>query len=289
MIDAYFAEHHYEASDNCFTTLFMWQKAYGITWAEEDGVLYIKGGGRTRPFMLPPFAGRDGKFKDGIEKAKEWFRSNNLEFLLRGVNPIMVERMKTLCPECYSFEPDRDNFEYIYATQDLINLSGKKYKQKKNHLNQFRMQYSNYEYMPITEDTIPECRETAAKWTDEHDVEAGVQDELDAINLLFDNWDALGLKGGVIKLFGHVEAFSIGELLNERMALIHIEKANPAIRGLYQAINYEFIRTEFSSTELVNREEDMGLQGLRQAKESYHPVKFAEKYIARSMEGCSIG
>ena len=187
--------------------------------------------------------------------------------------------MEELCPGRYEFTPDRDNYEYIYKSEDLINLSGKKFRQKKNHLNQFRMQYSNYEYMPITEDIIPLCRETAASWVETHH-EEGIEDELVAINLLFDNWETLGLKGGAIKLFGRVEAFSIGELLNDKMALIHIEKANPDIRGLYQAINNEFIRHEFSDVEFINREEDMGLPGLRQAKESYNPDHFAEKYDA---------
>lgn len=285
LIDAYFAEHHYEASDNCFTTLYMWQDAYGISWAEEDGVLYIKGGGKRTPFLLPPFAGKDGKFVDGLNKAKEWFKENNLPFLLKGVNPIVMERMQKLCPNCYEFTPDRDNFEYIYATEDLMTLSGKKFRQKKNHLNQFRMQYTNYEYLPITEDLIPLCRETAAGWTENHEEEEGVEDELRAINLLFDHWEELKLKGGAIKLFGRIEAFTIGEFLNEHMALVHIEKANPSIRGLYQAINYEFIRHTFPDTMYVNREEDMGIPGLRKAKESYNPVKFAEKYDAR----CALG
>lgn len=264
----------------------MWQDTYGITWAEEDGVLYVKGAGNRQPFLLPPFAGRDAKFVDGLEKAKEWFKQNDLEFLLRGVNPIMMERMQKLCPECYDFEPDRDNFEYIYRTSDLINLSGKKYRQKKNHLNQFRMQYMGYEYMPITTDLIPECREMAAKWMAEHSEEDGVEDEFKAINLLFDGWEQLGLKGGAIKIYGHVEAFCIGELLNDRIALVHIEKANNNIRGLYQAINNEFLRYTFPDIEFVNREEDMGIQGLRQAKESYHSDHFAEKFSARFKREC---
>lgn len=283
LIDAYFQEHHYEASDNCFTTLFMWQDIYGISWAEDNGVLYILGGGKRTPFMLPPFAGKDAKFVDGLRVAQEWFRSNGLDFLLKGVNPIMMERMQSLCPNCYEFTPDRDNFEYIYRTEDMITLSGKKLRQKKNHLNQFRMQYTNYEYMPITEDLIPLCRETAEKWAAEH-AEDGTEDELKAINLLFDNWEPLGLVGGCIKLFGRIEAFTIGQMLNDKMALIHIEKANPSIRGLYQAINNEFIRHEFAHTEFVNREEDMGIPGLRQAKESYNPDHFAEKFDARHTE-----
>lgn len=262
----------------------MWQDAYGISWAEDDGVLYIRGGGKRQPFLLPPFAGKDAKFMDGLAKAKEWFRENNLPFLLKGVNPIMMERMEKLCPNCYSFTPDRDNFEYIYATQDLISLAGKKLRQKKNHLNQFRMQYTNYEYVPITDDVIPLCRETAEKWVTMHP-EEGVEDELAAINLLFDNWDALKLQGGAIKLFGQVVAFTIGERLNDRIALVHIEKADPTIRGLYQAINNEFIRHTFADMEFINREEDMGLPGLRKAKESYNPHHFAEKFDARYAEG----
>lgn len=279
LIDAYFAEHHYEASDCCFTTLYMWQEAYGIRWAEEDGILFIQGGGKRDPFLLPPFAGKDAKFVDGLAMADEWFKANNLPFSIRGVGPIMMERMNTLKPDTYDFVADRDNFEYIYTTESLITLAGKKLRQKKNHLNQFRMQYSNYEYEPITDLNIDECRETAAKWVETHH-EEGIEDELDAINLLFDHWDVLELKGGVIRLFGRVEAFSIGQLLNEKTALIHIEKANPDIRGLYQAINNEFIRRTFADTEFINREEDMGLPGLRQAKESYHPDHFAEKYNA---------
>ena len=195
----------------------MWQDPYGIRWAEENGVLYIQGGGKREPFLLPPFAGKDAKFLDGLLRAKEWFVENKLPFRFKGVSKAVKERMEDLCPGRYAFTPDRDNYEYIYKSEDLINLSGKKFRQKKNHLNQFRMQYSNYEYVPITEDIIPLCRETAASWVETHH-EEGIEDELVAINLLFDNWDVLGLKGGAIKLFGRVEAFSIGELLNDRIA-----------------------------------------------------------------------
>ena len=88
LIDKYFEQHHYEASDNCFTTLFMWQDPYGIRWAEENGVLYIQGGGKREPFLLPPFAGKDAKFLDGLLRAKEWFVENNLPFLFKGVSKV---------------------------------------------------------------------------------------------------------------------------------------------------------------------------------------------------------
>ncbi len=281
LIDAYFAEHHYESSDHSFTTLYMWQYAYGISWAEENNVLYIRGGGKTQPFLLPPFAKDDGDFVAGLDVAKEWFRENNLPFMFRGVSPEVKERMIKLCENCYDFEPDRDNFEYIYSTEAMLSLAGKKLREKRNHLNQFRMQYAGYEYEPISAANMDECREVAKKWADNHEE---AEEELEAISRLFDHWDALKLKGGVIRIFGHVEAFTIGEELNDRMSLVHIEKANPEIRGLYQAINNEFLRNTFSHLEFVNREEDMGMPGLRQAKESYQPVKFAEKFTATYRE-----
>lgn len=139
----------------------MWQDPYGIRWAEENGVLYIQGGGKREPFLLPPFAGKDAKFLDGLLRAKEWFVENKLPFRFKGVSKAVKERMEDLCPGRYAFTPDRDNYEYIYKSEDLINLSGKKFRQKKNHLNQFRMQYSNYEYVPITEVITPIRTETA--------------------------------------------------------------------------------------------------------------------------------
>ena len=96
LIDKYFEQHHYEASDNCFTTLFMWQDPYGIRWAEENGVLYIQGGGKREPFLLPPFAGKDAKFLDGLLRAKEWFVENKLPFRFKGVSKDVKERMEDL-------------------------------------------------------------------------------------------------------------------------------------------------------------------------------------------------
>jgi len=209
----------------------------------------------------------------------EWFEAHGYPFLMKGVVPDVVERITKLCPDCYHIEPDRDNFEYVYLTQDLINLSGKKFRQKKNNLNHFRNHYMNYEYVPITEDLFEACLEAEQEWYDGKDADdPELAGERHAIQEVFDNWNMLQPTGGAIKLFNKVVAFSIGEMLNDDTAIIHFEKSDPAIRGLYQAINYEFVRHAWSHTTYINREEDMGHPGLRQAKESYNPVRFVEKY-----------
>lgn len=283
IIDDYFQQKRYEQADTSFMTLFSWQRPYEVQWAEEDNVLFIRSGRGKKQFWLPPFARKDGSFVKGLEHMKEWFAAQGYPFLMKGVVPEVVERITALCPDCYTITPDRDNYEYVYLTQDLINLSGKKFRQKKNNLNHFRNQYMGYEYVPITPDIFTECLEAEKRWFDgrldrdeENDEE--LYGERQAIETVFANWDVLGATGGAIRIFNKIAAFSIGEMLNDDTAIIHYEKSDPAIRGLYQAINHEFVVHAWSHTTYINREEDMGIPGLRQSKESYNPHHYVEKF-----------
>lgn len=195
--------------------------------------------------------------------------------MIKAASPWVVEKIQEFLPGKFNFVEDRDNWEYIYRTQDLINLPGKKFRMKKNHLNSFLRQYGDYVYEPITVDNTEETKAALAEWFARH---GDIEEEKQAISLAFANWEALGMRGAVIRIYGRIEALTMGSFLNERVAHIHFEKANPEIRGLYQAINREFLAREFSTTEFVNREEDLGLPGLRQAKMEYNPDHFAEKY-----------
>ncbi|KXA69814.1 hypothetical protein HMPREF3201_00669 [Megasphaera sp. MJR8396C] len=212
----------------------------------------------------------------------EWFEEHNHPFLMKGVTPAAVERIKALCEDCYDFTPDRDNYEYVYLTQSLINLSGKKFRQKKNNLNHFRNQYiGNWEYVPITEDIFDECLEAEKTWYNQHedgDDDNELLGERHAIETVFNNWSVLQPTGGAIRMYNKIVAFSIGEMLNDDTAIIHFEKSDPTIRGLYQAINHEFVVHAWGHTTYINREEDMGIPGLRHSKESYNPDHFVEKY-----------
>ncbi|WP_427112150.1 DUF2156 domain-containing protein [Megasphaera sueciensis] len=279
VIEDYFHQKRYEQADSTFMTLFAWQKPYEIQWTEEDNVMYIRSGRGKKQFWLPPFARKDGSFVKGLDRMKEWFSEHGYPFLMKGVVPEVVQRIQELCPDCYHIKPDRDNYEYVYLTQDLINLSGKKFRQKKNNLNHFRNQYMGYEYVPITENLFDACLEAERTWYDEHDEgDSELDAERYAIQTVFDNWSMLQPTGGAICVFNKVVAFSIGEMLNDDTAIIHFEKSDPSMRGLYQAINYEFVRHAWSHTKYINREEDMGIPGLRKSKESYNPVRFIEKY-----------
>lgn len=274
-INSFFGEHHYEQCDCSFNTLFLWQHAYNTVWAVEDNILFIRAGRGDMAYFMPPFEGEGASFKHGLEVIKQYLESQGKPFRLMSASPWVVEQIKNVCKHTYTFEEFRDDFEYIYKTEDLIRLSGKKFRMKKNHLNSFLREYPDYVYEPITLENMAEVKEACAAWFKRH---GDIEDEMVSIQRCFDYWEELGVKGAVIRIYGRIEAFSIGDKLNDRVAHIHFEKANPEIRGLYQVINRDFIMHEFADTLFINREEDLGIPGLRQAKMEYHPDHFAEKY-----------
>lgn len=274
-INSFFGEHHYERADCSFDTLFLWQQTYGTKWAVQDGVLFIRAGAGEETFFMPPFAGDGASFMDGLEIIREELAALGKPFFIKSASPWAVEKIREFQPGKYRFVEDRNNWEYIYRTADLIALPGKKFRMKKNHLNGFLRQYGDYVYEPISADNMNEARAAVREWFSRR---GDIEEEERAMELNFRYWDALGTKGGVIRIYGKIKAVTMGNFLNERVAHVHFEKADPAIRGLYQAINRDFLMREFAETEFVNREEDLGIPGLRQAKMEYNPDHFAEKY-----------
>jgi hypothetical protein len=186
----------------------------------------------------------------------------------------------------FAITPDRDNSDYVYRTEDLINLEGNKYHGKKNHINKFKKNHS-YEYSPLTPELVEQCLALEAQWCDIRHCELypGLAGEERAIYEALTNMNHLDFKGGVILVNGKVEAFALGELLNPETAVIHIEKANPAFEGLYQLINQEFCAHEWAEVPFVNREQDLGEEGLRKAKLSYHPHHLVNKYTVTLKNG----
>lgn len=274
-IDSYFVVHHYEQIDCTFNTLFLWQDAYQTSWAEQDGILFVRAGTGKDTFFMPPFAKEEENFVHGLALIHEEYDKLGLPFRLKSASSWVTEQIERLVPGKYDFIEDRDNEEYIYRTDDMIRLPGKKLRMKKNHLNGFLRQYADYQYEAITKENLEDAKAGIHDWFLRH---GDIEEEEQAIKRCFDHWDALGVKGAVIRIYGKVEAFTNGDSINEKMAHIIFEKANPEIRGLYQAINRDFLMHEFADTEFVNREEDLGLPGLREAKMGYHPDHLTEKY-----------
>ncbi len=260
-----------------FSNIFSWRHAMNYRVADIDGFSAIVGKYRHHTFnILPPFYSDEISPSELLIKVKEGLGTEKVRML-----PVTSDMLSEIKKELPSAEIilSRSLSDYVYNTQDLINLSGKKYHQKRNHLNSFLSKY-DHEYISVstghkeTQKLLRKASEILYVPSDDRDL----ADEQIVINELIENFDALSLVAGIIACDGIPIAYSIGEKMSEDTALIHIEKANRAYSGAYAAINKLFAEKEFSDTKFINREEDMGIEGLRKAKLSYRPIHLGEYY-----------
>ena len=196
----------------------------------------------------------------------------------------MIPLIEKACPGEMVFEDDRPNQDYVYMKQDLIDFKGRRYHQKKNHLNYFNKHYK-YEYAQVTSDMKDEVMMfidefNARKDIPEHEMEMLLM-EKNAMEDVFSNLEEVGYIAGAIRIGGKIEALSVGGRLGKDTVTCHVEKANTEYRGLYPAICSEFCRHLPEEIKYINREEDMDLENLRKSKLSMKPVMMMEKVIAR--------
>lgn len=280
IFDKYFHKLNYAGSECTFTNLFIWRDCYGIKWYEEDESLFINVRRKDVSFFLPPFTNNYTHMLDLLKKIQIY---NKGSFAMHGIYEDIREHLEEVLPNKIVFNEDRDNFDYIYDREKLAVLSGRKYHSKKNHVNAFKKLYPEHEYQEFTEDLIPEVKTFLKEWclTKNIDEDESLRCEMCAISEALSNMHSLDFRGAIVRVNGKVEAFTMGEKINNDTAVIHVEKANSTIRGLYPFINQEFCKNAWHDVEFINREEDMGLDNLKKAKESYYPVYLLKKYSAK--------
>ena len=233
-------------------------KDFYISCSEKDGL----------HFTFPAGA---GDYKEVLTLLRKYAEERGVPFVVSSVLTENLPLFEEYFPGEYTVENDESGNDYIYLAENLRELKGKKYHGKRNHLKRF---YENdWSYSRMTERDFDECIEFAVKSYNEnmsYDDESSVAEQF-AINTFFNNFDALDLRGGVIRVGGKVEGFTIGSRINSDTMDIHVEKANAAINGAYTAIMNEFAKAESTEFTYINREEDLGLEGLRRSKRSYCP------------------
>lgn len=274
----------YEACEYCFTTLYMWRHVYHTNYYVSDDFAIIVGEYEGDRFSVLPLASKENMHK-AIEFMVNYFKSEDYKIYLRAVTKEVVDLLDEEYPGKFNYIEERDYFDYIYDAESLRTLAGRKNQKKRNHLNYFIKEYEGrVNYKTLSKEDFNECIRVLKSWIKDKEAQnsddEGIDDEFIGIKKIFDNYDILkeDVKVGGVYIDGELQAFSIGEKINDNMAVIHIEKANSDIRGLYQYINQQFLLNEFSDVEFVNREEDLGIEGLRKAKLSYHPCRFVEKF-----------
>lgn len=279
-IDVYkkFTENADELScDATFINLLVWQCSHNNMIAVSDGILFIKtGSGEKESFRLP--IGPD--LKKGIEMIKEYCGDRSPVFYL--AEGKAFDEFKENFGNEFEFKEIRDTFDYIYLRENLVELGGKKYHSKRNHINSFNKKYA-WRYETITEKIIPDIKLCANRWYEEKSdkMDRHMICERDGIETILNNMETLEAKGGAIYVDGKVVAFTIGSAVSKDTFNIHIEKALGDFAEGYTVINREFAKNELSQYKFINREEDMGIEGLRKAKLSYHPEILLKKYTAR--------
>jgi hypothetical protein len=209
---------------------------------------------------------------------------------LTGLTAADCMTLDELYPGQFRLHPDRNGCDYIYDINDLADLKGRKFQKKRNHLNKFRENHPDCKVLPITEDLLPQLQEMVDTWYQRRSAE-GVPDdfhlEKQALKRAFANMDALGLEGLVLMEDGKIIAMTMGSRLSETTFDVHFEKAVEEVDGAYPAINQAFaayLREKYPELLYLDREDDMGLPGLRKAKLSYNPHHLVTKFWARLWE-----
>ena len=271
--------------DSVYLDSFIWRKYYHIQFAISDGralqFLMEKDG---VPFSYMPLCKRED-LPHYFEEIKNYFN----EVLKK---PFRIYLADEDAVECLNLDPDKfdvreevDLKDYLYDAQAMRTLSGKKLHKKKNHLNSFLKEYDGrYEYKSLSCSDRDDVLEFLDDWwgnkVEAAEYERMLDYEVMGIHDILKNCALLKARMAGVYIDGEMKAFTIGTYnASEKMAIIHIEKADPDVKGLYQFINQQFLIHEFpEDMELVNREDDVGMEGLRQAKMSYNPAGFARKY-----------
>lgn len=280
LFNEFFRKYPALISEHTFTNLFIWRNYHNLLWTLWNGFLCIIAHPAGRqPFFLPPVGGNNSK--DCIRNCLLHLKNSGMSAEVQRVPEEVVEQHLSDNDE-FELLLDRNNCDYVYRSEDLIKLPGNKYHRKKNQISQFKKKYG-FQYHPLSADLVPQCLQLETQWCDMRHCDRipSLSGEERAIHEALTNMHALNFKGGVIVIDGKIEAFTLGEQLNADTAVIHIEKANPAFEGLYQTLNQMFCQQEWQSVTYINREQDLGEEGLRNAKLSYLPHHFVNKYTIR--------
>ncbi len=274
-IDHYYERCGYINSDCNFTNMYIWQPEFHIQYTIVEGCLVLRAQEETGWwYHTMPVGG--GNIKQAILTMRDQWKE---DCCIKPLTEEMCERLEEVFPGQYQFEHMRDLDDYVYTREKLMNLSGKKMHAKRNHVNRFKNKY-DYRYELISPENLQKVAEFVFRQIETRSTNP--EGEKRAAKRLFDHYELLGVKGAALLVDGNVVAATVGENQNGTV-LIHIEKADTSYEGSYAAINQMFVEREWEGYTYVNREEDMGIEGIRKAKLSYYPDLMVKKFVARPL------
>ena len=269
------------SADYAFANLYLWDETYHqhIAYVNERAVIRFANEDGTHRYSFPI---GDGPLAPVLELLAHEAKAEGVPLTLVGVTEPQKEQALAVCPD-FEVRETRDYFDYLYPAEALATLSGKKLHGKRNHVNAFCAAHS-FEVRALTPADFPACREILAQWDAQREGET-VSAEHRAILRAFEAFDALALAGALLVADGTAVAFTVGGRITPDTFCVHFEKALPAWQSAYPVINREFVRMVLArdpAIAFINREDDMGLPNLRQAKLSYRPAELVAKYALQA-------
>ena len=268
-----------------FANLYLWGRQR-IAFLEGHALLFSQFNRRT----VYPYPVGNGDKKAVIDAIIADAKERGIPCRITGLNAEARGVMEQLYPGAFRYHCDRDSFDYVYDINDLADLAGKKYQKKRNHFNRFRNLYPQYTVAPLTAQNLPQVQAMAHAWysaKEAADPESDYAMERAALNKAFAHYEELGMEALVLSDGEQVLAFTMASPLTADTMDVHFEKALPGAEESYPVINCEFaryLRQKLPHIRFLNREEDLGIEGLRKAKESYYPHHMTEKCWACLLE-----
>jgi hypothetical protein len=268
-------------SEFTFSGLYLFRNKYKYKISREitaGSSVIISGEQEGKTFFMTPCCVPDTETLESLFETHDYWKN---------ISESVLSPVKEKLEECgIIFSEDRDNFDYLYYRTDLAELSGKKYHKKKNHVNQFLNAYPEHEQKQMNAETVPAANEILEKWRSSkisaNAFNSDEEIEYNASKEALDLFNDLPLRGSVFFVNGKPAAYCLGEsIARGKMFVIHYEKAIDEYRGIYQFMNQAFAASLPRFFTLINREQDLGNEGLRQAKMTYRPCDFVKKYIGK--------
>lgn len=280
-LDYYFKKYPSRSCEKTFVNTYLWARFYHVEFAVIESTLVFKSETYGLSFSYP--IGEPENIKRALDFLKKYTVEKGVPFVLYHVTEAQFAQLEDWYPERFEIEYNRDLADYVYESEKLATLAGKKLHAKRNHINKFKEIYPDWKYEKLTKENAEECFQMSLKWRgenileDDEDKAAEMCVTQNSLRLL----EELELVGGVLRVNGEVVAFTIGEPISDDTFVVHIEKAYGNMQGAYPMINQQFVQHECMDYKYINREEDTGAEGLRKAKLSYRPVFLIEKGVVK--------
>lgn len=271
----------------CFSTIYAWAEIYNEKFARQGDYILVESGTKERFYLYPC---GEGELLPAFKAIFEDAAAQGRPPCFWEITEEQMAVMEELFPGKFVFEPHDHTWDYLYRIEKLATLSGKKLHGKRNHINKFLSLYPDWKFEPLTVESLPECREMNRQWRKANGEKDDENMELESMALrrVFDHYEELEMEGGLLRVNGQVVAFTMGSQVSDDTFDVQFEKALTQFEGAYPMINREFaryIQVKYPQVVYLNREEDMGEEGLRKAKQSYYPDIWLKKYEARPKEG----